>query len=363
MPVLTTWEARVARTTSDCRLVAAHVPRYLCHVLRFARPAGLVLAALALAATLTLGAGANPDQKQTRVVYVTTPCVRSNFTCPPFARAVRRTGVSGRIVSPDPREDPVTALSLLARQGYDLVIVDFNWTEHLGKVAPRHPRTAFAIIDIPHSWIPGRPRNVAALLIRTHEASFLAGWLGARLESRRPGRDVVGAVGGFSIPQVNDFVVGFAAGARRGSPGVTVLKDYTRDFADATKCGSAARKQIARGAGVVFNVAGACGLGTLEAAREAGVWGVGVDTDQSFLGPHVLTSVLKSFDPVFLSVIRDARAGRVATGRTTHFSVRHGAAGLGRISPKVPAPLRAELERLEARIAAGEIRVPRARYG
>lgn len=322
----------------------------------------VLVAVVAVFGCITTTARAGSEQPRPRVVFVTFPCSQANFICEPFKRALRRTGTSGRIVSVDFREDPVATLSLLARQGFDLVLVDFNMLDALGKVAPRFPKTPFAIMDIPHSEVPGRPRNVEAIVIRTHEASYLAGWLAARLEQRRPGRDVVGAVGGFPIDQVDDFIIGFRAGAKRGSPGITVLTGYSRDFSDPNRCEAIALRQIARGAGTVFNVAGSCGLGTLRAAKRAGVWAIGVDRDQSGFGPHVLTSVVKRFDAVFLAIMRQVHAGRVRVGGTTHLRLRHDASGLGRISARVPPALRAELERLRKRILAGEIRVPGARY-
>jgi basic membrane protein A len=333
------------------------------HRLERLRRIAPLLACVLLFGGITMTARAGSEQQRPRVVLVTFPCSQANFACEPFERALRRTGISGRIISPDFREDQVATLSLLARQGFDLVLVDFNYTETLGKVAPRFPKTSFGLLDVPVSEVPGRPRNVQGLVVRTHEASYLAGWLAARLEQRRRGKDVVGAVGGFPIDQVDDFIVGFRAGAKRGAPGITVLTGYSRDFNDQNRCEAVARRQIARGAGAVFNVAGACGLGTLRAAKRAGVWAIGVDRDQSRLGAHVLTSVVKRLDALFLGVLRDVQAGRRPTGGTREFHLRHGASGLGRISAKVPASLRAELERLRSRILAGKIRVPGVRYG
>ncbi len=134
--------------------------------------------------------------------------------------------------------------------------------------------------------------------------------------------------------------------------------EYSNDFVDPTKCEAIARSQIARGAGAVFNVAGACGLGTLRAAQAAGVWGIGVDTDQSFLGPHILTSVTKGYEAGYAELLRQVRLGKIRAGRTTVLTLRDGGAGLGRISPKVPASLRAQLARVRERILSGEIRVP-----
>ena len=200
-------------------------------------------------------------------------------------------------------------------------------------------------------------------MLQTREAAFLAGWLAAELEQRRRGPDVVGAVGGFPVPGVMSSVDGFAAGARHAAPGIKVLVDYSYDFVDPSKCEALAGRQIARGAGTVFNVAEACGLGTMQAAADAGVWAIGVASDQSFLGPHVLTSVLKSYEAGFVDVFSRVKAGTLRTGEDTTLTIRDGAAGLGRVSPKVPRPLISELHRLERQIKTGTLRVSAASSG
>jgi Uncharacterized ABC-type transport system, periplasmic component/surface lipoprotein len=139
---------------------------------------------------------------------------------------------------------------------------------------------------------------------------------------------------------------------------VKVLVDYSEDWLDAAKCAALARRQITRGAGTVFNVAGACGLGTMQAAADAGRWAIGVDSDQSFLGPHVLTSVLKSFEAGFVDVFNRVKTGDLRTGRDTILTMRDGAAGLGRISSEVPRTLVTELRALQRRIVDGTLRVP-----
>ena len=110
----------------------------------------------------------------------------------------------------------------------------------------------------------------------------------------------------------------------------------------------------------MFNVAGACGLGTLQAAKEDGVWGIGVDTDQSRLGSHILTSVIKGYEAGFERLLEQVRTGRIQTGRTTVLTLRDNGTSLGRISPKVPPALIAELARVRRRILSGAIHVPSA---
>jgi basic membrane protein A len=332
-------------------------PRRLPGAMRFAL---LLVAVSVLAGALVPAARAEKEASRARIVFVTTTCSTGSFACPGFLRALRTSGVRGRVVSPDLREDPAGTLSLLARQDYDLIVVELSYSDALAAVAPRFPKARFALFDAPLSVLGGGTmRNVQAIVVQPLQAAYLAGWLAARLEQRRSGKDVVGAVGGIDIPPVNDFIVGFRAGARSADPGIEVLIGYSDDFLDANKCEAIARSQIARGAGTVFNVAGLCGLGTLRAAKDAGVWGIGVDSDQSFLGTHILTSVLKNYDAAFRELIRQVRSGRIRTDRTTVLTLRQGGSSLGRVSPRVPASLRAELVRLRHRIVAGEVATPR----
>jgi basic membrane protein A and related proteins len=279
--------------------------------------------------------------------------------CEGIRRAMRRTGVRARIVSPTPREDLADFLSLIARQRYDAVVLfGLYYDPQVSAVARRYPKVPFVVMDASRSDVPTAPPNVHGEVLQAREAAFLAGWLAAKLERQRPGPDVVGAVAGMRVPGVTTFLDGFGAGARRAAPGVKVIVDYSEDWVDASKCAALARRQIARGAGTVFNVAGACGLGTMQAAADAGIWAIGVDSDQSFLGPHVLTSVLKSFEAGFVDVFTRLKNGKLATGRDTTLTMRDGAAGLGRISPKVPRPLVTQLRRLERQVTTGKLHVP-----
>jgi basic membrane protein A and related proteins len=325
----------------------------------------LVALAFLVAVSVASSSPAADAASRPRVVVVLDPgaCpeddTRTLRLCEGFRRAVRRTGVDARIVAPTYREGLDDFLSLVARQGYEAVVTfGIGFTPELGAVAARYPNVPFVVLDVSRANVSGNPKNVQGIVLRTNEAAFLAGWLAAKLEARRPGPDVVGVVGGIKIPTVDDFVVGYTAGARRAVRGVKVLVDYSNDFVDPSKCAPLARRQFARGAGTIFNVAGACGLGTLEAAAKAGKWAIGVDADQSSFGPHVLTSVLKHFEAAFVEIFQQIKAGRVRTGRDTQLTMRDGAAGLGKISPKVPRALTKELESVRRKILAGEIRVP-----
>jgi basic membrane protein A len=272
-------------------------------------------------------------------------------------RAVRELGIRGRVLTPAPKEGHVPSLSLLARQRYDLVIgFGFFAAAAIDRVAAEFPETRFASIDLAHGDLAHRPTNVVGIVFREEEAGFLAGHLAARVLTLSPGEAVISSVGGErGVPAVERFIAGYQAGARGANPRVTTLNSYTDSFHDPVKGRSVALSQIAKGSRVVFQVASACGLGALEAAREHGVWGIGVDVDQSHLGRHILTSAVKRLDAAVLDTIEELARGTLETGRTARFSLENDGVGLGTISAEVPRSLKAEIDDVRAEIVAGKI--------
>src|SRR3989440_7038817 len=206
-------------------------------------------------------------------------------------RAEKQLGIQGRVYQSNSAQDYIPNLAKFAQQGYDLVVsVGFAQADAVTKVAKRYPKTHFAIIDVDATSLRGKPQNVLGLLFREQEVGYLAGYLAGLVEKEKPGPDVIGSVGGMKEPPVDRFIAGYQAGAKRADPSIKLLNGYSHDWVDLAKCKEAALSQIASGSTIEFQVAGGCGLGTLDAAKEKRVWGIGVDADQSFLGPHVLTS-------------------------------------------------------------------------
>jgi basic membrane protein A len=272
-------------------------------------------------------------------------------------RAVRELGIRGRVLTPAPKEGHVPSLSLLARQKYDLVIgFGFYAAAAIDRVASEFPETRFASIDFAHDDLAHRPTNVVGIVFREEEAGYLAGHLAARVLTLSPGEEVISSVGGVrGVPAVERFIAGYQAGARGANPRVTTLNSYADTFHDPVKARSVALSQIAKGSRVVFQVASACGLGALEAAREHGIWGIGVDVDQSHLGRHILTSAVKRLDVAVLGTIEELARGTLATDRTARFSLENDGVGLGTISAEVPRSLKAEIDDVRAEIVAGKI--------
>jgi basic membrane protein A len=270
-------------------------------------------------------------------------------------RAVRELEIRGRVLTAAPKEGYGPSLSLLARQKYDLVIGTFFAAPAIDRVATEFPETSFAIIDFAHQDLAHRPRNVVCLQFSEAQVGYLAGHLAALVLTLSPGEEVISSVGGLRVPAVERFIAGYQAGARGANPRVTTLNSYTDSFLDPVKCRSVALSQIAKGSRVVFQVAATCGLGALEAARERGIWGIGVDVDQSHLGRHILTSAVKRMDVAVFDTIEELARGTLETGRTSRFSLQNRGVCLGTISAAVPRSLKAEIEDVMAEIVAGRI--------
>jgi basic membrane protein A len=272
-------------------------------------------------------------------------------------RAERELGVQQRVYQAKSTQEYVPNLSTFARQGYDLTIgVGFTEAIAIDTAATNFPDAKFAIVDVDQSEEPHKPKNLLGLLFREQETGYLVGYLAALEEKRRAGPDIIGSVGGQKQPPVDRFIAGYQAGAKAVNPGITVLNNYSEDFADQAKCKQIALNQIEQGAGVIFHVAGGCGLGALDAAKEKGVWGIGVDADQSFLGPHILTSAVKRVDTAVFLAIKSVVEGRFKGGSNLIFGLKQNGVGIGKISPKVPRSEVDAVNKVRADIISGKIK-------
>ena len=268
-------------------------------------------------------------------------------------RAEHKLGVQGRVVLANSSADYIPNLTSLAQKGYNLVIgVGFTEIQAMAAVAKQFPKTHFAIVDVSNADEDNLP-NVEGLLFREQEAGYLAGYAAGLAAKDREGK-AVSTVGGQKQPPVDRYIAGFQAGAK-AFPGVKTLNGYSQDFSNQAKCKEVALNQIAAGSVVVFQVAGGCGLGALSAAQEQGVWGIGVDADQGFLGPYVLTSALKRVDTAVYDSIETAQAGKFQGGRDVVYGIDVGGVGIGRFSPKAPEGIAAATRKVEAQMKAGKI--------
>ena len=271
-------------------------------------------------------------------------------------RAQQELGVQPTVYHSNAQLDYLPNMTTLARKGYDLTIaVGYTEATAVDTAATNFPKAKFAIVDVDQTEETHKPPNLLGLLFREQETGYLVGYLAGLEEKRLPGPDVVGSVGGEKQPPVDRFIAGYEAGAKAADPGIKVLNGYSQDFTDQAKCKQVALNQIEAGAGVIFQVAGACGLGALDAAKEKHVWGVGVDVDQSYLGPHILTSAVKRVDTAVFLAIKSVVDGTFKGGDIV-FGLKQNGVGIGKISPKVPKSEVAAVNKVRAEIISGKIK-------
>jgi basic membrane protein A len=270
-------------------------------------------------------------------------------------RAQSELDIDTRVLISDSNADYVPNLSQLAQQQFDSVVSNgFLMGEATNTVATKFPETSFAIIDFSATGLKDKPKNVEGLIFKEQEAGYLVGYL-AGLWAKDNNAKVVSSVGGQKIPPVDHYIAGFQAGAKKAYPQVETLNGYSQDFVDQAKCKEIALDQIAQGSKVVFQVAGQCGLGALDAAKEKGVQGIGVDNDQSFLGDHILTSALKKVDEAVFEAIKRVQDGTFKGGTDVVATVENGGVGIGKISAE-GAKYQDQITELQDQIAAGEIK-------
>ena len=278
-------------------------------------------------------------------------------------RAASELGAEIRVLESKSDADYIPNLSTLAEEGFDLVIsVGFLMGEATHTAAEEFPDTSFAIVDFAYGGDGCEETNTCelpnlqGLLFKEQETGYLAGYLAGLVTES----NTISSVGGIKIPPVDRFIAGYQAGAAASNPDITTLNAYSQDFVDQAKCKEVALDQIAEGSDVVFQVAGGCGLGALDAAQQEGVWGIGVDADQAFLGEHVLTSALKRVDEAVFQTIQAVADGSFAGGGVTLFGLAEDGVGLGEFSPNAPQEAIDETLAQVDGIVSGEIEIPDA---
>jgi basic membrane protein A len=197
-----------------------------------------------------------------------------------------------------------------SRGNNPIVLPGFSWETALRAVAPEFPDTKFTIIDT----VVDLP-NVQSVVFKEHEGSYLVGILAAmKSESGK-----IGVVPAFNFDLLEAFACGYAQGAKSVNPDIEVLETYVgtgfEAFNDPVKATEVAKSQLDQGVDVIFQVSGGSGAGVLQAAADAGKYGIGVDSNQNHLHPgSVLTSMLKRVDVATYNAMKGVEDGTWAPG-------------------------------------------------
>jgi basic membrane protein A len=235
--------------------------------------------------------------------------------------------IKKRVYVSNSADDYEPNLEAAVDDGTELVIaVGFLLAPTTIKVAKANPDVSFAGVD--HFYGPPGDKaceesktcavdNALGMIFPTEEAGYLAGVVAALTTKT----NTVSTVGGIKIPPVDNWIAGYQAAVKATKPNVKLLNAYSNDFNDAAKCKEIALDQIAQGSDVVFQVAGDCGLGALDAACEKDVTAIGVDADQNDQGPCVITSALKPLTDSVFGVIQTFVDGEFKGGTNQSYGV------------------------------------------
>src|SRR6266446_6672441 len=227
-------------------------------------------------------------------------------------------GIVLRDIEPGNPTSIEPSIRAFAERGYDLIIgVGFAQAPIMELVAKDYPNLHFAIID-GVSQLP----NVASLVFKEHEGSYLVGVLAAKTTKT----NILGFVGGMDIPLIHRFEKGYEEGAKSVNPDIQIVQNYV-GVTDAAwnnpgKGKELSLAQIGKGADVIFTAAGNSGLGAFDAVEQYGKvngrathFVIGVDSNQNMVKPgFVLTSMVKRVDNAVYDIVKDVVNGKFQAG-------------------------------------------------
>ncbi len=260
------------------------------------------------------------------------------------------------------------ALADATDQGFDVVIAGtWEMNGFMQELSAEYPDTRFILFDDTPDFTGGAFPNILAITYRTSTAAYLAGYAAAMVSETGK----LGTILGVEGSTILEFAVGFEQGARAANPDVEIVRAVAGSFTDPAKGKELALAQFAQGVDVVFPIAGATGIGALQAARDEGHLAIGVDSDQaSIFAPTdpdqaavIFTSVEKKVGDSLFTALQQTIEGTAPYGQTLLLGLAEGAVGISeneQYTTLVPEEVRAQVDAIEQQIISGEIAVDSA---
>jgi basic membrane protein A and related proteins len=280
-----------------------------------------------------------------------------------FKAALEETKLKGKEV--ESRDVVAQGDNMLRRAsdaGFGLIIdLEYSHGDAMEAVAKDYPNVDYAILN---RVVPGA--NVAGVLFKEHEGSYLAGALAAMVASDTKikgvtDKPIIGVIGGIKAVGIDKFIVGYMQGAHDINPKVDVKVAYANSFGDPAIGHQIAKSMFDQGASIVFQVAGGTGVGVIQAAKESGRYAIGVDTDQDGIAPgNVLTSMIKRTDLGVAATIKQYSEGKFPGGKSVTLGLAEDGVGLSDMKYTknlIPPEYLAKVDDLKKKIVSGEIKV------
>lgn len=278
-------------------------------------------------------------------------------------RAQEELGVTVNYLQSESDSDYIPNIETFVDEEYDLIIcVGYQLADALKAEAEANPDQKFAIIDDASNVdLP----NVTCLMFEQAQASYLVGYVAGMMTES----NTVGLVLGMATDTMNQFGYGYCAGVIDANADAKILQTNANNFADTAAGKTAATTMVTDGADVIFHAAGGTGLGVIDGCKEAGIWAIGVDSDQSALAPeNIITSAMKRVDNACYDVAKATLEGTLSSGIKT-YDLTTGGVDIAPTTDNLPEEVITAVNEVKDKIIAGEITVPatkddfEAKYG
>ena len=241
--------------------------------------------------------------------------------------------------------------------GFNVVVtVGFALGDATLTAAKANPKINFIGVD---QFQGDTVANVAGLIFHEDQSGFLAGALAAYLTKSGT---IAAVLGTDTVPPVVRFKEGYEAGAKYIKKDIKIIsaynpKDISQAFNDPEWGAATSKQAIDQGADVVFGAGGNTGNGALqEVATHAGLYCIGVDTDQwetlPAAHPCLVSSAMKLITPGVMDLLKQAQGGTFKGGNV------FGGAGLAPFHDfdgKLPQDVKDDLTKIDAGLKDGSI--------
>ncbi|MDO4322133.1 MAG: BMP family ABC transporter substrate-binding protein [Lachnospiraceae bacterium] len=269
-------------------------------------------------------------------------------------RAMEELGVEANYLESATDADYAPNIETFIDEEYDLIIsVGYMLADATRAAAEENPECRFAIIDDSSIEMD----NVTCLMFKQEQASYLVGYVAGLMTET----DNIGFVLGMSNDMLNQFGYGYCAGAIDANPDITIQQFNVNSFADSATGKANANTAITNGADIIFHAAGSTGLGVIEACQEAGIYAIGVDSDQSVVAPGtVLTSAMKRVDNSVYDTVQSLIDGTLEGGVKIYDLAADGV-DIAPTQDLIPDEVVSAVSEVKEKIINGEIVVPAAK--
>ncbi|MFO7882120.1 MAG: BMP family ABC transporter substrate-binding protein [Kosmotogaceae bacterium] len=246
---------------------------------------------------------------------------------------------------------------------YDLIFVDpgYFFDKEMEEICPQFPNKTFVYIDGTSEL-----ENVISVPFKQNEGAFLAGSLAALLTNKTHleminEEKIVGFVGGFDMPVIKDYQLGFEQGVNYVDSDIRIVAKYAGTHYDPSLGKETAYSVYKEGADIIFQAAGPTGLGVLEAAKDYRFYAIGVDTDQGYIQPgYVVSSMLKRVDVAVYDIVEMFVEGSLEKGSIYTYGVSNDGISLAyneQMKNIVPVSVYLEIKTIQEKIKEGDIQV------